>query len=70
MDGNFWRSEFFKGRIIEFLFCLPIWLIVSFVLVRMCFCSIKPLIDSYMEVKEEENNKYERLELELSNCLN
>lgn len=70
MDGSFWRSEFFKGRIIELLFVLPVGLIVSFVLVKMCFCTIKPLINSYMEIKEEENNKYERLELELSDCLN
>lgn len=70
MDGKFFKSDFFKGRIIEFLLCLPLGLIVSFVLVKMCFCSIKPLINSYNEMKEEENNKYERLELELSDCLN
>lgn len=70
MDGKFFKSEFFKGRIIELLFVLPVGLIVSFVLVKMCFCTIKPLINSYNDMMEQQNNKYDSLDTELSKLLN
>lgn len=69
MDGKFFKSDFFKGRLIEFLVCLPLGLIVSIVLVRMFFCSIKPLIESYNNMMVQQEVNYDSLDAELSKLL-